>query len=59
MEIFTMVINPVKGTHDIIAEEANIYSGIEYDCRIVAELFGFQEIRTPIIEHTPDRKSVV
>jgi len=53
MEIFTMVINPVKGTHDIIAEEANIYSGIEYDCRIVAELFGFQEIRTPIIEHTP------
>lgn len=48
-----MVINPVKGTHDIIAEEANTYSGIEYDCRIIAELFGYSEIRTPIIEHTP------
>lgn len=48
-----MVINPVKGTHDIIGEEANTYSAIEYNCRIVAELFGYQEIRTPIIEHTP------
>lgn len=48
-----MAINPVKGTHDIIADEANTYSGIEYDCRILAELFGYSEIRTPIIEHTP------
>ncbi len=48
-----MVINPVKGTHDIIADEASAYSVIEYDCHILAQLFGYSEIRTPIIEHTP------
>ena len=48
-----MEINPVKGTHDIVADEAEMYSFFEYDCRIVAELFGYKEIRTPIIEHTP------
>lgn len=48
-----MVINPVKGTHDIIGDEAAIYTGIESVCRAVAEVYNFQEIRTPVIEHTP------
>ena len=48
-----MEINPVKGTHDIIGDEAEMYSFYEYDCRLMAELFGYKEIRTPIIEHTP------
>lgn len=48
-----MEINPVKGTHDIIGDEAEMYSFYEYDCRVIAELFGYKEIRTPIIEHTP------
>lgn len=48
-----MEINPVKGTHDIIADEAEMYAFFEYDCRIIAELYGYKEIRTPIIEHTP------
>lgn len=48
-----MEINPVKGTHDIIADEANQYHEIENRCRYFAELYGYKEIRTPIIEHTP------
>ena len=48
-----MEINPVKGTHDIIADEANLYTMIEHTAMMVASEFGYQEIRTPIIEHTP------
>ena len=48
-----MEINPVKGTHDIIADEANLYTMIEQTAMMVAGEFGYQEIRTPIIEHTP------
>lgn len=48
-----MEINPVKGTHDIIAEEAELYSNIELSAKINAYQFGFSEIRTPIIEHSP------
>lgn len=45
--------NPVKGTHDIVGLEAEMYSEIEHRCRYVAAMFGYQEIRTPILEHTP------
>ena len=48
-----MEINPVKGTHDIIADEANLYSMIENTAMGIASSFGYKEIRTPIIEHTP------
>ena len=48
-----MEINPVKGTHDIIGAEANLYTMIEHTAMMVASEFGYQEIRTPIIEHTP------
>ena len=48
-----MEINPVKGTHDIIADEANLYTMVEHTAMSVAGAFGYQEIRTPIIEHTP------
>lgn len=48
-----MEINPVKGTHDIVASEADKYHEIENRCRFFAELFAYKEIRTPIIEHTP------
>jgi len=48
-----MEINPVKGTHDIISDEANLYSMIEHTAMGIASSFGYQEIRTPIIEHTP------
>lgn len=48
-----MDINPVKGTHDIIADEANLYTMIEGAAMGIVGLYGYKEIRTPIIEHTP------
>lgn len=48
-----MEINPVKGTHDIIADEANLYTMIEEAAMSIAALYGYKEIRTPVIEHTP------
>lgn len=48
-----MEINPVKGTHDIIGDEAQLYKEIENRCCYMAELYSYKEIRTPIIEHTP------
>jgi len=45
--------NPVKGTHDIIGDEAMCYSDIERRCCAIASVFGFDEIRTPVMEHTP------
>ncbi len=49
---FSMEINPVKGTHDIYLEEADIYHDIEKCFSEVAMLYNYHEIRTPIIEHT-------
>ncbi len=48
-----MEINPVKGTHDIVADEANLYTMIEQTAMGIAQLHGYKEIRTPVIEHTP------
>ena len=45
--------NPVKGTHDIVGDEALMYREIETCCINVAKVFGYDEIRTPILEHTP------
>ena len=47
-----MEICPVKGTHDLYEAEANLYHDVEIHCLLIASVFGFQEIRTPIIEHT-------
>lgn len=47
-----MEIYPVKGTHDLYDEEANLYREIENRCIYLASLFNFNEIRTPILEHT-------
>ena len=45
-------INPVKGTHDIIADEADVYAYIDYAFSNVAASFGYRRIVTPILEHT-------
>lgn len=47
-----MEIYPVKGTHDIVAEEADLYHDIESTCAMLARFYGYKEMRTPIIEHT-------
>lgn len=46
------MINPVKGTHDIMGKEANGYNDIVYVLSSVATLYGYKEMETPILEHT-------
>ncbi|HHT66776.1 MAG TPA: histidine--tRNA ligase [Erysipelotrichaceae bacterium] len=47
-----MSIKNVKGTHDIIGEEATSFTYIENLLKQIAELFGYQEVRTPVIEYS-------
>lgn len=47
-----MEIKNVKGTHDILGEEANAYSAVENLMRTVAHLFAYNEVRPPVIEHS-------
>lgn len=42
----------VKGTHDIILKEARYYQAIESLFISLAETYGYNEFRTPIIEYT-------
>lgn len=46
------MINPVKGTHDVIADEADVYAYIDYVFANVASSFGYRRIVTPVMEHT-------
>lgn len=46
------VINPVKGTHDIIGDEADGYAYIEDVFSRLASRFGFRHIVTPVLEYT-------
>ncbi len=47
-----MEINLPKGTHDVLLDEARGYDRIETVFKAAADLYGFNEFRTPIIEHT-------
>lgn len=42
----------IKGTHDVILDEANKYSYVEEVLSKVASLYNYKEFRTPIIEHS-------
>lgn len=44
------MFNLVKGTHDVILDDARKYSYIEVVLERAAELYGYKEFRTPIIE---------
>ena len=46
------MFNVVKGTHDVIKDEATKYSFIEEALTNVAINYGYQEFRTPIIENS-------
>jgi len=45
-------IASIKGFRDILPEETSVWQWIEAEARRVFEDFGFQEIRTPILERT-------
>ena len=47
-----MAVQNVKGTHDIIGEEANLYASVENLLKQIAELFGYSEVRPPVLEHS-------
>ena len=47
-----MAVQNVKGTHDILGEEANLYASVENLLKQIAELFGYGEVRPPVIEHS-------
>ena len=47
-----MAVNNVKGTRDIIGEEANAFNYIENLLKQICELFGYNEVRPPVMEYS-------
>lgn len=47
-----MEYSVLKGTHDIIKDEASAYSNIERILASIALNYGYEEFRTPIIENS-------
>ncbi|MBW3622204.1 MAG: histidine--tRNA ligase [Armatimonadetes bacterium] len=41
-----------RGTHDIMPDETPLWHWLEEKFRRVTRLYGYQEIRTPVFEHT-------
>ncbi|MBN2504110.1 MAG: histidine--tRNA ligase [Bacilli bacterium] len=46
------MITKIKGTQDILPEEARFWQEIESKIRLVSKIYNFQELRTPIFEAT-------
>ena len=46
------MINIPKGMKDVLPSQSYKWQYIEETARSVAEVFGFKEIRTPVLEHT-------
>ncbi len=42
----------VKGTRDLLPPETSVWAAVEATARRVFALYGFQEVRTPVLEHT-------
>jgi len=42
----------IKGTKDLLPEEASTWRWFETEIRQILELYGYQEIRTPVFENT-------
>ena len=47
-----MAVNNVKGTRDIIGEEANAFNYLENLLKQICELFGYNEVRPPVMEYS-------
>jgi histidyl-tRNA synthetase len=46
------MIQAVRGTYDLLPGDVEIWQAIETRLRQVFHSYGFQEIRTPVLEHT-------
>ena len=47
-----MAVNNVKGTRDILGEEANAFNYIENLLKQICELFAFNEVKPPVMEYS-------
>ncbi len=47
-----MPIINVKGTHDVIGDEAALYSVVESIMRTMSMQYAFNEVRPPVLEHS-------
>ena len=46
------MLNKMKGTYDVLPEETPIWQKLEKTIRNVSRIYHYNEIRTPIIEHS-------
>ena len=46
-------IKNVKGTHDVYADENNAYEKVESLMKSIAEIYAYNGVRPPVIEHSP------
>ena len=47
-----MKIKSVRGTHDLLPASMGLWQEIESTARRVFQLYGYEEVRTPIFEKT-------
>jgi histidyl-tRNA synthetase len=47
-----MLVNRPRGTNDILPGQAEKWQYIEEEIRLICREYGYEEIRTPIFEHT-------
>ena len=45
-------MQPVKGTHDLFAEEASAFTYVMNVMNSISELFAYKEIRVPVMEYS-------
>jgi len=45
-------VSAIKGTKDILPQEAKDWQRVEEVCKTIFELYGYKEIRTPVFEAT-------
>lgn len=46
-------IKNVKGTHDVFGDENNAYEKVESLMKSIAEIYAYQGVRPPVLEHSP------
>lgn len=47
------MLQPVRGTHDLLPQECRQYRAIADAGRLIAQRYGYEEIETPIFEFSP------
>jgi len=52
MEMIILIINAPRGTKDILPVQVGNWNYIENKIRNICKRYGYEEIRTPIFEHT-------